>query len=427
MFSVVTVTRKLAASSIFILSAAIMQAQSNDSLTLDQCYQLARLNYPLIKQRDLIKKTTNYTLENLSKGYLPQWTSSGQLTNQSDVTSIPFKVPGFDVPTPTKTQYKVYGEIDQTVYDAGNIRWQRQVAQANSNIDDQNLEVQLYQLREQINQLYFGVLLAEDQIRQNELQQVDLQKVVTATQAAVDNGAGYRKSLDEAKVELLKSQQSNIELGASRRSFLDRLGLFINRNLADSAKLERPAEVDLVTELNRPELKVYDYTKRLYDVQEKQLSVNLLPKVNLFFQGGYSQPPLNFLKANPAFYYLGGLRFDWPLSSLYTHKNEKRILELNRQNQDILKETFVFDTKLSMTQQNNTIERLRQTIEKDVQIIALRAAIKNSAFAQAQNGIITVHDYLIYVNDENRARQDYSFHQIQLLNTIYDFKNTTGN
>ncbi|HEX4851307.1 MAG TPA: TolC family protein, partial [Puia sp.] len=330
MFSVGTVTRKLTAVSLLIISVGFAQAQTPDSLTLEQCYQLAKQNYPLIKQRDLIKLTKNYTIENLSKGYLPQWTSSGQLTNQSDVTSIPFKVPGFDIPTPSKTQYKIYGEIDQVVYDAGNIKWQKQIAQANADIDDQSLEVQLYELKDQINQLYFGVLLAEDQIRQNELQQQDLQVVVTATQAAVDNGAGYRKSLDESKVELLKSQQTNIDLKASRRSFLDRLGMFINKPLAENSVLEKPVEIGLVSNINRPELKLYDYNKRLYDVQEKQLSVNLLPQVSLFMQGGYSQPPLNFLKTNPAFYYLGGIRFDWPLTSLYTHKNEKRILGLNR-------------------------------------------------------------------------------------------------
>ena len=182
-----------------------------------------------------------------------------------------------------------------------------------------------------------------------------------------------------------------------------------------------------VDDINRPELKLYDTQKKLYDVQERQLSVNLMPKVSAFVQGGYAQPPLNMLSANPEFYYIGGLRFNWPLTSLYTHKNEKRILELSRNNQDVLKETFVFNTNQTLTQQGNEITKLRQLIDKDKQIIELRTSIKNAGKAQAQNGVITVHDYLTYVNDENRARQDFLLHQIQLLNTTYNYKTTSGN
>jgi outer membrane protein TolC len=401
------------------------------TLSLQQCYDLAKQNYPLIKQRELIKRTRDYTIENIGTGYLPQWTTSGQVTYQSDVTQLPFKVipgiPGLDVPIIPKTQYKVYGEIDQNIYDGGNIKWQKQVERANADIQDQSLEVDLYTLKDRINQLFFSILLINEQVKQNELQQQDLQFVVDATQAAVDNGAGYRRSLDEAKVELLKSQQNNIDLRTTRKSYLSMLGLLVNLSLDESTILETPPDLAISSDINRPELKLYDTQKKLYDVQERQLSVNLMPKVSAFVQGGYAQPPLNMLSANPEFYYIGGLRFNWPLTSLYTHKNEKRILELSRNNQDVLKETFVFNTNQTLTQQGNEITKLRQLIDKDKQIIELRTSIKNAGKAQAQNGVITVHDYLTYVNDENRARQDFLLHQIQLLNTTYNYKTTSGN
>lgn len=409
------------------LAAFVVSHAQSSALTLDECYTLAKQNYPMIKQRELIKKTKDYSIENAGKGYLPQWVSSGQLTYQSDVTQIPFKVPGFDIPTPSKTQYKVYGEVDQTIYDGGNIRLQKQTQQANADIQDQNLEVQLYALKDRVNQIFFGILLINEQIKQNELQQQDLQVVVNATQAAVDNGSGYRRSLDEAKVEVLNSQQTNINLKGNRKAYIDMLALFINQPLDENVVLEKPAEVGLSSTINRPELKLYDYQKKLYDVQEKQLSVNVLPKVSAFIQGGYSNPPLNALKATPAFYYIGGVKFNWPLGSLYTNKNERKILQINRQTQDIEKETFVFNTNQTLRQQNNDIMRLKQLIEKDNDIIALRTSIKNAAKAQAQNGVITTHDYITYVNDENVARQEFLLHQVQLLNTIYNYKNTSGN
>ncbi len=409
------------------LAAFVPSHAQSPALTLDECYTLSKQNYPMIRQRELIKKTKDYSIENAGKGYLPQWVSSGQLTYQSDVTQIPFKVPGFDIPTPSKTQYKVYGEVDQTIYDGGNIKWQKQTQQANADIQDQNLEVQLYALKDRVNQIFFGILLINEQIKQNELQQQDLQAIVNTTQAAVDNGSGYRRSVDEAKVELLNAQQTNINLKGNRKAYIDMLALFINQPLDENVALEKPAEVELPSTINRPELKLYDYQKKLYDVQEKQLSVNVLPKVSAFIQGGYSNPPLNALKATPAFYYIGGVKFNWPLGSLYTNKNERKILQINRQTQDIERETFVFNTNQTLRQQNNDIMRLKQLIEKDNDIIALRASIKSAAKAQVQNGVITTHDYITYVNDENMARQEFLLHQIQLLNTIYNYKNTSGN
>ncbi|MFI5152780.1 MAG: TolC family protein [Chitinophagales bacterium] len=407
------------------------KAQTPILLSLEQCYALAKQNYPLIKQRDLIEKSRDYTINNIGTGYLPQWTSSGQLTYQSDVTQLPFKnipgIPGLDVPLIPKTQYKIYGEIDQNIYDGGIMKWQKQVERSNADIQDQNLEVELYTLKDRVNQVYFGILLINEQLKQNELQQQDLQFVVNATQVAVDNGAGFRRSLNEARVELLKSQQNNIDLRSTKRSYLLMLALLIHVSLDESTVFQTPSDVIPSSVINRPELKLYDNQKKLYDVQEKQLSVNLLPKVSAFVQGGYAQPPLNFLNANPAFYYIGGFRFNWPLTSLYTHKNEKRILELNRNNQDVQKETFVFNTNQTLVQESNEISKLRQLIDKDKEIIELRASIKNSGKEQAQNGVITVHDYLTYVNDENRARQDLVLHQVQLLFTQYNHKTASGN
>lgn len=47
-------------------------------LTLDECQQLARENYPLLQKYDLIKQTAAYSIENINKDYLPQLSLSGQ-------------------------------------------------------------------------------------------------------------------------------------------------------------------------------------------------------------------------------------------------------------------------------------------------------------------------------------------------------------
>ena len=404
-----------------------LAAQQTNALTLEQCYTLARQNYPQIRQKDLIRKSRDYSIENASKGYLPQLNVAGQLTYQSEVIAVTNSIPGIEVPTFSKTQYKIYGELDQVVYDGGNIKIHKETEGANADVQDQNIEVQLYAIKDRINQLYFGILLINAQIHQNELQQEDLKDVVKSVQTAVDNGAAFRRSLDESKVELLKVEQNHIDLQSTRKNYLSVLGLFINRTIDESTEFETPPKWLLTTNINRPELKVYDFQKRIYDLQERQLSSDLQPKLSAFIQGGYSLPSLNFLSINPNFYYIGGLKLNWSLGSLYTHKNDKRILADNRKAQDIEQETFVFNTNQTLQKESDEVSRMIQMIEKDNDIIALRSSIKNAAKTQAQNGVITVHDYLTYVNDENRARQDLILHEVQLLFSQYNHKTASGN
>ena len=406
---------------------AVMNAQANHSLTLDECYRLARQNYPLIKERELIASTRQFSVDNASKGYLPQFGVNGQLTYQSDVTGLPFKVPGFDIPTISKTQYKINGTVNQTIYDGGDIQIQKLRKGLDADIQDQSLEVQLYELKDRINQLYFGILLFTEQIKQNVLQQEDLKVAVQATQAAVDNGSGFRRALDESRVELLNAEQNNINLRATRKAYLDVLGLFLGQPLGETTLLETPPEISPNSSINRPELRVYDLQKSMYDLEQRQLTADLRPKFGAFVEGGYSLPGLNFLKTTPQWYYLGGLRLNWSLGSLYTVKNSRKILLNDSKTQDIQKETFVFNTNQTLRQQENDISKLHQLIDKDNAIIELRTSIKNAGKAQAQNGVITVHDYLIYVNDENRARQELVLHQVQLLLSQYSYKTTSGN
>src|SRR5579862_970067 len=169
-------------------------SQQQSYLTINKAYQLAKQNYPQIKQQELIKKTREYSFSNAAKGYLPALTINGQGTYQSDVTNFPFKipVPGFTLPTYSKDQYKIYGEIDQTIYDGGLIKNQKQAAVINEMLEHQDLEVELYALYDRVNQLYFGALLVDEQLKQNDLLRKDIQNGLDKVKAQVANGVAYR-------------------------------------------------------------------------------------------------------------------------------------------------------------------------------------------------------------------------------------------
>jgi len=404
-------------------------SQQQSYLTINKAYQLAKQNYPQIKQQELIKKTREYSFSNAAKGYLPALTINGQGTYQSDVTNFPFKipVPGFTLPTYSKDQYKIYGEIDQTIYDGGLIKNQKQAAVINEMLEHQDLEVELYALYDRVNQLYFGALLVDEQLKQNDLLRKDIQNGLDKVKAQVANGVAYRSSADELSAQLLQAEQSRVELQSVRKAYLDMLGLFVNISFDTTITLVKPP-VPLTTDsISRPEITWYAYQKLNYDLQEKMLDVQLRPKFGFFVQGGYARPGLNFLNNNFQWYYIGGIRLNWNLGSLYTFKNQRQILEISRQTIDIQKETFLFNTHITQKQQTADIVKYAELIKKDDAIISLRTSVKNAASAQLENGVLSAHDYITQVDAEDQARQNLILHEVQLLQSQYNYQNTTGN
>lgn len=397
------------------------------TLTIDEAYSLARQNYPLSRQRDLIAKSKTYSLENAAKGYLPQFSISGQATYQSEVTQIPLQLPGQEIPILDKDQYKAYAEVNQLLYDGGAIKQQKEAIRAETAVKEQQLEVELYKLRERVGQLYFGILLIEEQIKQNELSKNDIRSGISKAEAAYVNGTAYKSNVDVLKAELLKMDQKTIELKAGHKAYLDMLGLFLNRTLSIETQLQQPVITATATDIRRPELLLYDYRNNSLQVQDKMLQVRNRPRVNLFLQGGVGKPGLNMLDNSIRSYAIGGIRFNWSLSNLYTHKNDKAKIGLERNDLALQKETFLFNTNYTLKQQYADIAKLQELLDSDEEIIRLRTGIKHTASVQLENGVIDTNDYLREVNAEDLARQNKTIHRIQLLLAQYNRQITTGN
>jgi outer membrane protein TolC len=399
--------------------------QSLDKLTIEESYRLATENYPLTKQRELISRSEEYSLSNAAKGILPVITINGQDSYQSDVTNIPIEVPEV-IEELSKHQYKIYGELSANLYDGGVIRNQKESYRANAKIDEQKLEVELYKLKDRINQLFFGILLLDAQLVQNELLKSDIQRGIERINASIANGIALKSSADVLHAEYLKADQKTIELHASRHAYIEMLGLMIGETLNDSTRLEKPASLTLSSAINRPELRLYDYQRDAIDVQTRMLATRNRPKLSLFFQGGYGRPALDMLDNQPEAYYITGIRLNWTISGFYTYKKEKALLSINQMNLDLQKQTFIHNTNLSLNNHRGEVSKLHNVMATDDQIIALREKIKNTAAAQLENGVINSNDYLREVTAEDLARQNKILHEIQLLLAQYNLQTTTG-
>jgi len=411
-----------------LLLAIGVQAQDN-RLTLEQAYDLARQNYPVIKQKDLVRKTADLTIENLNKGYLPQFTISGQATYQSDVTRIGANIPGLKIDVPGKDQYKIQGELSQLIYDGGTTSAQISVQNANAQVEDQKAEVELYKVKDRINQLYLGILLVDEQVKQVDFVKNDIQLGIKRIEAQVKNGTAFRSSQLTLEAELMKNDQRVIELKANRKGLVDVLSLFINKQLPEDVQLDQPViPATLVKEsVARPELKLYNYQNELFRVQNGLVSAKNRPRTRLFVQGGYGRPALNLLNNKFDWFYIAGVKFNWSLGNLYTTKKERELLQVNQRLVDVQKELFMLNTNTQLKQQQAEVDKLSQLIQSDQQIVGIRTQVKEAANAQLTNGVITANDFLKEVNAEDDAKQSLITHQLQLLMAQINARTISGN
>ncbi len=410
-----------------LMSAVSVLAQSRSTITIEECYTWSKANYPLVSQLDLIEKTTEYNISNAAKGILPQVNINGQATYQSDVTALPIKLPNVDIQSVSKDQYKIYAEIFQPLTNQSIIKTQKELLKAGGEIEKQSLEVSLYQLKERINQIYFGMLLIDKKNQQLEIAKSDLEAAHQKLSAAQKDGIATLTDLQVIEVEKLSVLTIKNENDANRKAFLRMLALLTGKEIDKNTKLLIPLTILVENQIYRPELKLFELQNQALSLQNKQLNNKLIPNAGLFLQAGYGRPALNFLINDFTGYYIGGLKFQWNLSNFYTSKKDKSIIDISKQKIEKQKEVFLLNTKLTMSQQSSEIEKFEKALINDIEIVKLRKAIKETSEVKLSNGIITSTDYVKFLNDLDRANQNLALHEVQYILAQYNHKTTSGN
>lgn len=409
----------------FLLFPMALSAQP--TMKLQEAYDLAQAHYPVSKQKELINQTSSLTLENIAKGFLPQFSLSAQASYQSDVTRLPIQLPGLQVTPPAKDQYKIVADASQLIYDGGVLKDQKNLQQLKALTEQEQVDVQLYQLKERINQVFLGALLLDAQLQQVSLIKADLLRGISRTEAQVVNGVAFRSNLNLLKAEVLKTEQREIEITASKKGLLQVLSLLIGKPLQSNTVLIPPGETILLDSIiSRPELKLFESQQKLLDGQLHLISSKNMPKASLFAQGGYGRPGLNMLQNDFDLFYITGLRLNWNFGGLYTRKNEKRLVQLSQQMIVVQQETFLLNSNTALTQQMAEVQKLQSLISKDTAIISLRTEVKLAAEAQLANGVATVNDYLREVTAEDQARQQLILHSIQLVQAQINYSTISG-
>ena len=404
--------------------------------TLEECQQAAERNYPLISQYGLIEKTTDLTVSNLSKGWLPQVTASAQATYQSDVVAWPdqmqtiYQQMGLNMKGLKKDQYKVGIDVQQMVFDGGAISSQRDIAREQGRVQEAQTEVTMYQVRRRVNEMYFGLLMLDEQIALNN----DLQSLLAANEQKLGSmwkrGTASESDYQAVKAERLNVMQQATTLDAQRKAVMRMLSAFCGMEVTH---VEKPALIALPSQdvAQRPELKAIDAQLSLANAQERLLNSALMPKLSLFATGFYGYPGYNMfddmMSHDWSWNGMVGARLSWNLGAFYTHRNDKAKIRLQRDMAETNREVFLFNNRLELIQQNENIEQYRRLMNDDEEIIALRSSVRKAAESKLAHGIIDVNDLVKEINAENAARVQQSMHEIKLLKEVYDMKFTTNN
>lgn len=412
----------------WLLSVLLMVTQLSwaQSLNLDSCYALAKSNYPLTKQFDLIEKSKEYSISNANKAYLPQVSLNAIGAYLNGMPSV--SMPGAEA---KEENFQLIGiaQLNQTIWDGGATRAQKNVIRATAEADKANVEVNLHTLRERLNQLYFGILVIDEQVKHLNILNENLQRNLNKIQLTKDNGYAFQSDVDEVKAEALNIEQKKIEFSYTRKGYIVMLSYLIGQPLSENVQLARPFALESYANLgnNRPELKYYSNQRSLIEAKSAFNTVGNMPKISLMGVGMMMQPGVGFGTSTFDHLTLAGMSVTWNTGNLYKTSNNKQLDKIQSDMINNQQETFEFNNTMQLKQISAEIEKHQAIIIKDNEIVTLKEKVTQSYQLKYDNGMASMNDLLTSLNRESEAKSNQTLHNMQLLLSLYNYKTVSGN
>jgi len=412
---------------VFILMVVALNSFSQEKLSLEQCYTLAEGNFPLAKQKKLLSTQNELDLEVIKTGKLPKLDFQAQATYQSDVISLPFTSPTSTITPPNKDQYQATVSVNQLIYDGGLIDASLAEKSASLKTQQKQVEVNLYQLKEQVNQFYFSILLLQEKSALLLAKKTQLETTLNEVKAGIKFGILLPNSDSVLEAELLKIGQQLMEVDLNKTSLMTTLSMLIGIPVSPNITLENPEiNTKLNLEIERPELELFQLQKEKIEASEQLIDKKNSPKLSGFATGGYGNPGLNMLENSFQPYYIAGIKLNWNVFDWNSTKKQRESLQVTKEIIDSEQEVFELNTAMEMTQQQSEINKISAFIASDEEIISLRKKILETSRSQLKNGVITSSAYVTELTNLFEAENNLSTHQIQLQFAKANYNVTKG-
>mgnify|MGYP003616536872 FL=1 len=397
-----------------LLSLFSIPFWAQEKITLEKCYELVEKNYPLAKQNQLLQSQSELQTNILEKEKLPKIALNAQATYQSEVTQVPFSMPNATIEPLNKDQYRATLDVNQLLYNGGAIKAQTQLKASQIKPQQKLVDINLYQLKNLVNQYYFGLLLGQEKEELLLTKRKLLQEKSKEIQVAVKFGAVLPASEQVIEAEIIKINQQVNDVKYDQLKLWQHLEELSGTAFNTNAKLAIPENFSSINDVNRPELELFELQKQQIEASQKVIATSNAPKLNAFLQGGYGNPALNMLNNSFETFYMTGIKLNWTLFDWNKTKKEKEVLEISKLIVASEKETFEVNQKRQLQEINFEIGKMETQLKSDKEIIQLREKIVRSAEAQMKNGVITSSDYLNEVTQLFESKITEKTHQIQL-------------
>jgi len=398
---------------LILITLCAFPVLGQQTISLEECYNLVAKNYPLVKQMQLLK--TQHELDNavISNSRLPQLNLNAQVTYQSDVTEVP--IANSNIEPLNNDQYRATLSVNQLIYNGGTTNAFLKQQSARLKTKQKQIEVSLYQLKQQINQLYFSILLSQETTLLLNAKESQLKATLNEVKAGVKYGALLPASDKILEAELIKIKQQFIEIKNTKATLIETLSGLIGQNLNTSTKIKQPLiKASLTTKIKRPELDLFQYKKEEIGSSETLLAKQIAPKILGFATGGYGNPGLNMLDNSFQPFYTVGVKLNWNVFDWNTNKKQRKSLVINKEIIDNEVEIFKLNTNIELHKQQQEINKITLIINTDLEIIKLRKEVLETAASQLKNGVITSSAYSTELTNLYEAENTLIKHKIQL-------------
>jgi len=401
---------------IFTIFPSLVFSQQK-SVSLEQCRDSAKVNWPNFKKLALNQENIELITNTLNKNYLPKLTLSGSATYQSEVVIFPeIQIPGMDdfFPTFPKDNYRTDLQLQQIIYDGGNTKSAKTLQMATNLLEETQIEIENYNLMEQINQLYLNVLLLNQNSNILATSKIEIEENIKILQSAYNNGAILVSELNKLIAEQLKLEKQIIYTKTSRNNLIKSLQVLTGLKIDNSTYFQIP-EKHTTSKISLPQLKLFGTQGSINQASLEMEYRSRFPKLSFFANGGYGRPGYNFMDTDLHPYGMVGINLSWKIIDWGTYSNQKEKTIIKQKVIDVNKEIFIEQNKLEIDKVKNELVNIKSQIELDTKIISIKEEIKNSSWSKFKNGTITSNDYLKDFNELKIAQQTLEINKIKYI------------
>jgi len=413
---------------LFLTTSLACGAQ--DSITLFACHRSAEENAPRLKDRQHLREIGELNVRDAQTPWYPELEINGKISYQSDVVTVALTDPSIPVSFPEvpHDQYGLNLDLRQTLYDGGIARQKKEYEQALTAAELQQLEVDLYQLKNRVNQYYYGILVLQENLQNLAIHRASLEAREQALETAVREGAQLPSELKVIQVELLRISQSELEVRANRQALLGALNILCGTRFSASDVFTRPV-IDLpeISGLNRPEFELFELQDATMEAGKQVLSKKRMPVLYAFGQAGYGNPGYNMLSSDWDFYYMVGAGLKWRIWDWNSTNREKQKIGHRQQVLQNQRNTFDLEIQSRLVREEANMERYRKAVELEEQMLRLHTEITAISAEKLENGTITATEYITELNKESLVRISLATHEVLLSQSIANYLTIQGN